>query len=560
MSVILYALTVRLVIALCTRTFFQPDEYFQALEPAHNIVFGYGNLTWEWLSPLPIRSILYPALNVPIYWALKVTGMHEIRPWGDFLLIIGPRILHGTLAAGTDIWICSLTRRTIGERYVSTSLFLSLTSFFHALSLSRSFSNSLETSLTTIAFSYYPWDASARLSPQLIYNRSKIRKSLAFAALACAIRPTNAVIWIYLFSNLVWALRGYRRTLLFLLCDTIVIGTLVLTSVVGLDYVYYANFTFAPANFLVTNLSGIALFYGGNPWHYYLSQALPMLCITSLPFTVHSLWTQGSGSNTATKTMRKTVAWTIGVYSFTGHKEWRFIHSLLPILHVLASQSLVDLSAITVTTKTHVAKPRASITTHFPPVRKEFLAILLMPIPITGYVVLLYCSGPISVTSYIRSIPTHELQGGSVGILMPCHSLPGQAYIHRKELENGGMWALGCEPPLGKQNLSTYRDQTDVFFSSPYQYLMERFPPAVDPAFPVSPFPASLPGVPTLDAYPWVHEWPRHLIFFGALLREQSVKDLLIGKGYTEVWHRGRFWEGDSDERKGGVCVWKWMG
>ncbi|KAK0463835.1 glycosyltransferase family 22 protein [Desarmillaria tabescens] len=557
MLVTFYALTVRLVIALCTRTFFQPDEYFQALEPAHNIVFGYGNLTWEWLNPFPIRSILYPALNVPIYWALKVTGIHEIRPWGDFLLIIGPRILHGTLAAGTDIWICSLTRRTIGERYVSTSLFLSLTSFFHALSLSRSFSNSFETSLTTIAFSYYPWDASTRLSPQLIYNRSKIRKSLVFAALACAIRPTNAVIWIYLFSNLVWALRGYRRTLLFLLCDAIVIGTLVLTSVVGLDWVYYGKFTFAPANFLITNLSGVALFYGGNPWHYYLSQALPILCTTSLPFTIHGLWTQGSESNTATRTMRKMVAWTIGVYSFAGHKEWRFIHPLLPILHVLASQSLVDLSATTVRAK---PKPRASITTYLPPVRKKFLAILLVPMPTAAYVVLLYCSGPISATSYIRSIPTNELQGGSIGILMPCHSLPGQAYIHRKELENGGMWALGCEPPLGKQDLSTYRDQTDIFFSFPYQYFMERFPPAVDPTFPASPFPASPAGASTADAFPWAHEWPRHLIFFGALLREEGVKDLLIGKGYEEVWHRGRFWEGDGDERKGGVRVWKWMG
>ncbi|PSR83058.1 hypothetical protein PHLCEN_2v5862 [Hermanssonia centrifuga] len=49
-----------------------PDEFFQSLEVAHHLVFGYGHLTWEWLSPKPIRSILYPALNVPIYWLLKV--------------------------------------------------------------------------------------------------------------------------------------------------------------------------------------------------------------------------------------------------------------------------------------------------------------------------------------------------------------------------------------------------------------------------------------------------------------------------------------------------------
>jgi hypothetical protein len=85
------ALQVRILIALCTWTVFQPDEYFQALEPAHHLVFGYGHLTWEWLNPRPIRSILYPALNVPIYWALKVTGF-DSGPMGDWLVVCS--ILH----------------------------------------------------------------------------------------------------------------------------------------------------------------------------------------------------------------------------------------------------------------------------------------------------------------------------------------------------------------------------------------------------------------------------------------------------------------------------------
>lgn len=74
-TMILLPLAVRVLIALCTRTFFQPDEYFQALEPAHHLVFGYGHLTWEWVNPQPIRSILYPALNIPVYWILKVLGL-----------------------------------------------------------------------------------------------------------------------------------------------------------------------------------------------------------------------------------------------------------------------------------------------------------------------------------------------------------------------------------------------------------------------------------------------------------------------------------------------------
>ena len=74
---VLTALVVRIGIALATSTFFQPDEYYQSLEVVHHLVFGYGQLTWEWLAPKPIRSIVYPALNVPIYWLLKVLNIDD---------------------------------------------------------------------------------------------------------------------------------------------------------------------------------------------------------------------------------------------------------------------------------------------------------------------------------------------------------------------------------------------------------------------------------------------------------------------------------------------------
>ena len=91
--------------------------------------------------------------------------------------IAAPKVLHGLMAAGTDIWVQELSRKTLGQSHVPATVsvaptyslylirdvlqfFLSLTSFFHTLSLSRSMSNSLETTLTTIALCYYPWDSS----------------------------------------------------------------------------------------------------------------------------------------------------------------------------------------------------------------------------------------------------------------------------------------------------------------------------------------------------------------------------------------------------------------
>ncbi|KAK1234961.1 glycosylphosphatidylinositol anchor biosynthesis [Marasmius sp. AFHP31] len=281
------ALVVRILIAVSTRTVFQPDEYFQSLEPAHRLVFGYGHLTWEWLSPHPIRSIIYPALNVPVYWALKVTGIHDWGRFGDELVILGPRILHGGLAAMTDIGLCNLTKRTLGDRYVSTAFFLSITSFFHGLSLSRSLSNSLETSLTTIALSYFPWDVSAL---DQAGTRSRIRKMLVFASLACAVRITTGVIWVYVAAAIAWRLRSRSQPLVGFFLDSIIVGVLALAPIFVLDTLYYGQATLTPFNFLKTNLSSVSLFYGSNPWHFYISQAIPILCTTAIPFVLHGGW------------------------------------------------------------------------------------------------------------------------------------------------------------------------------------------------------------------------------------------------------------------------------
>jgi GPI mannosyltransferase 3 len=139
------AVCVRVLVAVFTRTFFQPDEYLQSLEPAHVIVFGYGHLTWEWLAERPIRSAVYPALNIPIFWMLKVMGLDATYPSLlvckafqqtrltlpiVFRQIVGPKILHGTIGAITDSWIFELTTKVIGEKYVLTSVTLSAPSLF----------------------------------------------------------------------------------------------------------------------------------------------------------------------------------------------------------------------------------------------------------------------------------------------------------------------------------------------------------------------------------------------------------------------------------------------
>lgn len=67
----------RVLNALLCTTFFQPDEFFQSLEVAHRLVFGYGWQTWEWRSNTALRSPLHALLFVPGYWLVKVLGLED---------------------------------------------------------------------------------------------------------------------------------------------------------------------------------------------------------------------------------------------------------------------------------------------------------------------------------------------------------------------------------------------------------------------------------------------------------------------------------------------------
>lgn len=60
-DVLLFLIAFRIVNALSIRTFFQPDEYFQSLEPAWEIAFGANSgawITWvcEMMLPFPLND------------------------------------------------------------------------------------------------------------------------------------------------------------------------------------------------------------------------------------------------------------------------------------------------------------------------------------------------------------------------------------------------------------------------------------------------------------------------------------------------------------------------
>ncbi|PPD94583.1 hypothetical protein GOBAR_DD08396 [Gossypium barbadense] len=163
-DVFLTCLGFRMLNALLIQTYFNPDEHWQALEVAHRIAFGYGHLTWEWEEG--IRSYLHPIMFALFYKLLALLRLDT-----PCVMIKAPRLLQSIFSA----------------------LFSQLANWFMFFCFNRTFSNSLETTLTLVGLYYWP---SVRSSLNKAPSGSR-KWGLALAALACAIRPTSAVTWVY---------------------------------------------------------------------------------------------------------------------------------------------------------------------------------------------------------------------------------------------------------------------------------------------------------------------------------------------------------------------------
>lgn len=120
--------------------------------------------------------------------------------------------------------------------------------------------------------------------------------------------------------------------------------------------------------------------------------------------------------------------------------------------------------------------------------------------------------------------------------------------------QRNAMWQTRADSDDRGEDITTYRDQTRVFFDAPAAYLRDRFPRRVNTTFPPAPRATTPPGQAPIV---WQHTWPSHLVFFGALLGEDSVEAVLTEKGYRPTRRFRNGWEED-EKRRGDVRLWEW--
>lgn len=333
----------------------------------------------------------------------------------------------------------------------------------------------------------------------------------------------------------------------------------ILASLVS-DRLYYGVWTIPPVRFLYFNIAqSLAVFYGKNRADYYLTEGLPLLLTTALPFAMVGLWQSlqarhepALGQRILTRLSWTSIAMTVTL-SLISHKEVRFLYPILPFLHIIAARPLSQFLPA------HAATWRRAI----------LLFLLVANVFLAGYASQVHQRGVIDVLAYIRhkhetrnalatmSHSTHPttLTNTTAAFLMPCHSTPWRSHLVYPEIT---AWALTCEPPIHVPlaERSTYLDEADEFYIHPG---------------PVGWLKANMEDVDTVrdtgsrSSQHWMRQdpkfkrkyrrqWPQHLVFFEHL--EGTLQEHLAGSRYKECWRGFNSHFHDDTRRVGDVIVW----
>ena len=256
------------VIATCYRLFnayiiqtqFDPDEYWQTLEPAYCLAFSSNHnnndenntinnnnhcaYTWEWtrsydgneLNNNPTSSMAMTSIDTSLFSTMILQALHgpvrsyvSILPTYLFYKVIqylsydssyvishGPLYLNALLvAAPTDVAIYYIATWIVKNKSIQSNnvpmiaFIVSLTNWFHGYALIRTYSNSLETMLVTIGIAllcpelfgqnYYGESTNVKTKTHhhyYYYFGSNAKIAFVLGGLGVAIRFTSLAAWI----------------------------------------------------------------------------------------------------------------------------------------------------------------------------------------------------------------------------------------------------------------------------------------------------------------------------------------------------------------------------
>ncbi|GLV38019.1 Phosphatidylinositol glycan anchor biosynthesis class B [Carabus blaptoides fortunei] len=356
------------------------------------------------------------------------------------VLIIVPRILQALLSAYADLRFYNWSAQ---HKWAAFNIAVSWFWFYTA---SRTLINTLETSLTTIALSYFPWPGQEKGNNHFLW----------LVALLCTVRPTACIPWLPLCAFHILTTQENRKNVI--LKEYLPIGLVTLLLSVLVDSLCHGGFVVTSWQFLKLNVfHSVGNWYGTQPWHWYLSNGLPaILGIQILPFMFAAVRTVRNREIFSTNwILLVTIAFTVLVYSVLPHKEFRFILPVLPMALYVSSDFITRWSY------------KANN------VLLWFVAAVLFVSNIVPawYLGMVHQRGTLDVMSPLAKIAADNPRNTSILFLMPCHSTPLYSHLH----VNVTTRFLTCEPDL--TNTPNYKDEADMFYDQPNKWLHTHYPP-----------------------------------------------------------------------------------
>lgn len=304
-------LAARIGFALNSEMPLHPDEVMQYLEQAHRIVFGAGIVPWEYLAGT--RSYLLPGFIAGILYLHSLLGLDQPAIYINTLKIVFSVM---SMAIPAAMYLCC--RKHFSEQTARIALLFGCFWYELIMLAHKPFTEFVATDLLALAVIFY--------ASKLTDWRVLVIAVLSTLALATRMQlgPVIAVALLVLLIALPAAQRKY-----------LILGGLGTVVAVGaLDYLtwgywwasYYNNVFYNVFQNISSTLFGVTPFY----------QYLWLLVISTLGLfygvvaTALYHWKRYGF-------LLALLAIIIVIHSFIGHKEYRFIFTVIPIWLIIAA-------------------------------------------------------------------------------------------------------------------------------------------------------------------------------------------------------------------------------
>mgnify|MGYP004709833199 CR=1 FL=1 len=425
-------------------TFFQPDEYYQAWEPAYIEMFHRGYKTWEWHAGL--RTSLLPRFFTLIIRIAEILNINY--------LVLG-KIVMAFVAALADVYTGKVAETVTNSREIGIYTWLiSLGSMFNWYCSTRTFSNTLEMALTIVAF--YVWAPTKTDYKRISWIRLAFAQLLAHISIA--LRPSAGIFWLHIGIYSIFMFKGWKERVNYSLFSFLV-ALICQTSIVLLDLDYYSpDFKVPYLEFFRFNvLYKVSSLYGENEVYWYITQGVTFLLMGYIPYFILG-WRKTPGL------IKQIIVVNLSLMSLISHKEQRFLFFLLPFMHI--------------STAIGFEGSRRSVWAKLKP-----LAVLVNVV-VALYLSIFHMGGVSNVVETIRKDNSIK----EVAFLMPCHATPWHSHFQRQDAEFNPLF-LSCEPPwkqyialnnpsfededLLSNSLDSYKTETELFYEDPSEYLSQ---------------------------------------------------------------------------------------